>query len=103
MCKPCENLQTKIEEKKVSSRDRIRLVISLFKLNGQIDSVSFLDMVEEMILKEVNTLEKDELEHLLDIFKFSENFQSRILKDMISERLDQTMEEPVSFSSGGPL
>ena len=72
-------------------------------MNGQIDSVSFLDMVEEMILKEVNTLEKDELEHLLDIFKFSENFQSRILKDMISERLDQTMEEPVSFSSGGPL
>ena len=82
-----ENLQSK----NVSSRDRIRLVISLFQMNGQIDSIRFLDMVEQMILKQIHAMEKDELEHLLDIFKYSEHFQSRILKDMICDRLDQTM------------
>ena len=45
-------------------------------------------MVEDMILKEIGVLEKDELEQLLHIFKYSENFQSRILKDMICDRID---------------
>ena len=94
-----ENLQSK----NVSSRDRIRLVISLFQMNGQIDSIRFLDMVEQMILKQIHAMEKDELEHLLDIFKYSEHFQSRILKDMICDRLDQTMQQPVSCSTGGPI